>query len=105
MPTDTTATLHLTMDRRSAYAPTNVVMHLPWFVDAKTATATANGKPLDVKGGAVAIPAGVDRVDLTWHRVALPEGYPNSYTTAVEQYEREYRERFEKLTGTTVPVN
>ena len=105
MPTDKTATLDLTMDRRSAYAPAKVVMHLPWFVDAKTATATANGKPLDVKAGAVTIPADVDRVDLTWSRVALPKDYPNSYTTAVDQYKREYRARFEKLTGVDVPAN
>lgn len=99
MPTDTTATLHLTMDRGGAHAPAKVVMHLPWFVDAKMATAVANGRPLEVTAGTVVIPAGVERVDLTWQRVALPKGYPQSYATAVEQYEREYRTRFERLTG------
>lgn len=105
MPTETTATLHLAMDRGSAHAPAKVVMHLPWFVDAKTATATANGKPLNVNAGAIVIPAGVQNIDLTWHRVALPEDYPKSYASAVELYKREYRERFERLTGVAVPVN
>ena len=72
-------------------------MHLPWFVDG--ATATANGKALPVAAGAVVIPAGVQMVELKWQRVALPEGYPQSYLTAVDQYKREYRAQYEALTG------
>ena len=94
---DTAATLRISMDRGGAHAPAKVVMHLPWFVDG--ATATANGKALPVAAGAVVIPAGVQMVELKWQRVALPEGYPQSYLTAVDQYKREYRAHYEALTG------
>lgn len=99
MPSDTTATLFLSIDPGSEHPPARVLLHLPWFVDRDTVTAVSDGKPLPVDAGVISLPLNTRRVDLTWHRLSLPAAFPRSYQTAVEQYKLEYRKRFNKLTG------
>jgi len=96
---ESSAELDLQMDRAGAYAPDSVVMHLPWFVDAGTATAMAHGRQLKIVAGAVEIPRDASRIELHWKRLPLAANDPTSYADAVVSYKAEYKRRYESLTG------
>ncbi len=86
---DTTATL--TLDARFGRAPSEVVVHLPWFMD--TRTATADGRPAAVADGVIRLDPGTRRVELTWRRRTDVPAL--SYDAAVREYTTEYRRRWE----------
>lgn len=97
MADESSAVLELSIDRSSAYAPEQVIVHLPWFVGG--VSATANGNSLTVRSGAIEVPKGATRIEIHWVKKALGTDAPTSYADAVTNYEKEYRRRYEELTG------
>lgn len=73
--------------------PKNLVVHLPWFMDVKNAT--ADGKPVQAKDGALTLPANTREVKISW---AMSRNTPPmSYARAVEDYKAEYARRYNEL--------
>jgi hypothetical protein len=74
-------------------APSQIVIHLPWFVDLSTAT--ADGKPIQPVHGALAVSPGVKEIHLHW---SVKANTPSlSYARAVEDYKAEYARRYQLL--------
>jgi hypothetical protein len=74
-------------------APESIVVHIPWFVELRSAS--ADGNRLRAMDGRLVLPAGVKHVELFWQRRAsLPD---LSYQSAVRDYKAEYRKRYEQL--------
>jgi hypothetical protein len=90
MPNDTEADLSLQTNYRDA--PKQLILHLPWFYTLDSAE--ADGKALKISNGELHLPIHTNRVILHWHRRA--EGEQLSYDTAVSNYKREYRQRYEE---------
>ncbi len=80
--------------------PRKIVLHLPWFVTAKSAE--ADGKPLTVQGDHVVIPPGAHKIAVQW---AEPPSYPNlSYANAVKRFLGDYKKHYQNFrrTGSSV---
>jgi hypothetical protein len=86
---DTTATLAVAS--RFTRPPSEVVVHVPWFVDVRGAE--VDGRRVTVEGGVLRLAPDARSVRLTWTR--RPEAAPLSYERAVEDFKREYRRRWE----------
>ncbi len=86
----------LKIDAKFTRAPKDVVVHLPWFVTVKSAT--ADGKNVQVKDGALHLPAGVKEVKLGW--VKSNDVPQLSYQHAVDEYKVEYAKKYnERMHG------
>jgi hypothetical protein len=73
--------------------PQQIVVHLPWFVDLKSAT--ADGKDLQASNGALSVSPGTKEVHIYW---ALKPNAPDmSYDRAVKDYKAEYARRYQIL--------
>lgn len=97
MPDATSAILALSVDAKQGYAPKSIVLHVPWFMNVEQVI--VDGKPARAKDGTVELSPSSKRVELHWTKRPLAEDAPVNYDTAVQRYQREYRERYEKLTG------
>ncbi len=86
---DTGATL--TLDAHFARPPAAVVVHLPWFVDARRAV--ADGRVVPVRNGALVLGAVTRSVQLRWARRS--DAPALSYDATVQSYRQEYRRRWE----------
>jgi hypothetical protein len=74
-------------------APQQVMIHLPWFVDLKSAT--VDGQAAAASNGVLAVAAGAKVIHLRW---TLKPGTPNlSYERAVDDYKTEYARRYKVL--------
>ncbi len=73
--------------------PRAIVVHLPWFVDLKSAA--ADGKPVQPVGGQLWVLAGTHTVQLHW--TVKPNTPRLSYQRAVAAYKAEYARRFQQL--------
>ena len=90
-PQEDEAVLHL--DAHFSYPPRQVILHLPWFMDLKSAN--ADGKRLQATEGALSVPAATRTIELRW---SLNPGTPHlSYASAVAAYEAEYSRRYDAL--------
>ncbi len=90
-PSADEAVLHL----KSAFTqpPQKIVVHLPWFVDLKSAT--TDGKPVKATDGALSVPPETKEVRIHW---TLKPGVPRqSYESAVREYKAEYARRYQIL--------
>jgi hypothetical protein len=73
--------------------PRQIVIHLPWFVDLRSAT--ADGKPVEAADGAITVSAGTREIRFHW---TVKPGTPHlSYEQAVEDYKAEYARRYQVL--------
>jgi len=90
-PQDGVATLHL----HTAFTtpPAAIVVHLPWFVELKSAT--ADGKPVHLTDGALTVPAGTRNLEFHW--TVKPRTPRLSYDNAVAAYKFEYARRYNAL--------
>jgi hypothetical protein len=74
-------------------APSQIVVHLPWFVDL--VSAAADGKPVQAANGGIAIPSGTKELRLHW---TVKASSPHlSYQRSVEEYKAEYARRYQVL--------
>jgi hypothetical protein len=85
------AVLHLHADFTAA--PSQIVVHLPWFVDL--ASAVADGKPVQPANGVLTVPPGIQELRLWW--TVRPNTPHLSYERAVEDYKAEYNRRYQEL--------
>jgi len=70
--------------------PQEIVVHLPWFVDLKSAT--ADGKTIAARDGALALAPGTRTLDLHW--MVKPNTPHLTYDRAVAGFEAEYTRRY-----------
>ena len=90
-PSDTEAVLHI--DAAFSAPPQQIAIHLPWFVDFKSAT--ADGRPVHAQHGVLDVPAGTKVVRIEWTRQANTPTM--SYQRTVKDYEAEYARRYQIL--------
>ena len=90
-PSAEEAVLHLNPD--FTRPPQTIVVHLPWFVELKSAT--ADGKAIRAAGGALAVSPETRKVDIRW--TLKPNGPRLSYDRAVADYKAEYARRYQIL--------
>ncbi len=90
-PQNGEAVLHLDAD--FANPPAQIVVHLPWFMNLRSAT--ADGKTVRPANGAISVPAATHTIDLRW--AMKPETPRLSYASAVAAYEAEYARRYQEL--------
>ncbi len=98
---DTSAALDLSINRNTPYAPAEILLHIPWFIDPASFTAHGQGKLLPVTAGALTIPKGVNHINIHWRKRLLTADDPASYAQAVATYKAEYLRRYVALTGDT----
>jgi hypothetical protein len=79
--------------------PERIVLHLPWFVTVKSAL--ADGHPIPVGQSQLTLAGSVQHVEVEWVRHDPTED--PSYSRAVEEYEREYKARYQKFLKTGSP--
>ncbi len=85
------AVLHLNM--AFTRPPQKIVIHIPWFVDSKSAT--ADGKAMQAVDGALAVSPETKNVQIRW---TLKSNAPSlSYDSAVRDYKAEYARRYQIL--------
>jgi hypothetical protein len=81
------ATLTLANRWKADAGPTAVVFHLPWFVTA--VSATVDGRPAAMAGGAITLPPGARRVEVRWRRGAEPNlSYDEGVRLLLDKYYR-----------------
>jgi hypothetical protein len=79
----------LTLNPTFRNSPSQIVVHVPWFV--RPERATADGRVLATEGSAVRVPVQTKTVEFAWKRIGSPT---LSYETAVHDYLAEYRRRY-----------
>lgn len=90
-PQDGVAVLH--MNSAFTAPPEALVVHLPWFVDLKSAA--ADGKSVRPVNGSLSVPAGTRTIEFHW---TVKPGAPRmSYDRAVADYKAEYARRYQAL--------
>lgn len=90
-PSDTEAVLRI--DAAFTAPPRQIVIHIPWFVTLRSAT--ADGQPVRAIGGVVAVSPHTRVVRLEW--VRKPGATMMSYQGAVRAYEAEYARHYQIL--------
>jgi len=73
--------------------PEKILVHLPWFVDLKSAT--ADGKPIKAADGALSVSPATKEVCIHW--TLKPGTSHQSYESAVREYKTEYARRYRVL--------
>jgi hypothetical protein len=86
---DTAARLAITS--RFTLPPAALIVHVPWFVELRSAE--ADGRPVRAAGGELRLPPKAHIVRLSWAR--RPDAPALSYDAAVDAYKAEYRRRWE----------
>ena len=82
------AVLHL--DAQFSHPPAQIVVHLPWFMDLKSAN--ADGKLVRPVDGAISIPATIHAIELRW---SMKPGISQfSYASGVTAYKTQYARRY-----------
>jgi hypothetical protein len=90
-PANGEAVLHLKTE--FTRTPKQIVVHLPWFVDAKNAT--VDGMHTDATDGKLVVPPTAKQIRIHW---TVRSDTPHlSYQRAVEDYKIEYARRYREL--------
>jgi hypothetical protein len=90
-PEDGEAVLHI----HAAFTvpPSQIAVHLPWFVDLNSAS--ADGRPVQAANGALILSPGTKELRLRW--TVKPNAPRLSYERAVAGYQAEYARRYQVL--------
>jgi hypothetical protein len=90
-PADGEAVLHL--NTAFTRAPKQILVHLPWFVETKSAT--VDGKSVDAADGKLVVSSNAKEIRIHW---TVRADTPNlSYQRAVTDYTSEYARRYREL--------
>ncbi len=92
-PSEEEAILTLEPEFDPAHAPRQIVVHLPWFMDVKSAN--VDGKPAHAGDGVLVVAADAREIRLHWSR--RPDAPHMSYERAVDNYKAEYARRYQEL--------
>ncbi|MGH9325120.1 MAG: hypothetical protein ACRD2B_00310 [Terriglobia bacterium] len=85
--------MRMALQTSFARPPGRIVIHMPWFVTAKSAS--VDGKPTPIHDETLSIPASSRQIDVIWTtRSPLPL---LSYQSAVKAFLEEYRARYRKF--------
>lgn len=80
----------LNLDTHFTHAPKSLIVHLPWFMEIKSAE--ADGHAIHATDGALTMPAGTKEVRVHW---SLKADAPQmSYQKTVDAYKAEYARRY-----------
>lgn len=90
----TQATLTLQTNFRAA--PSQIVLHLPWFLALDSAN--VDGVAVSAINNTITMPAVTKQVQLTWHK--RPNAPTMSYDQTVRSYKAEYARRYQHLLST-----
>ncbi len=90
-PQDGEAVLHL--NTSFSTAPRQMLVHLPWCIDLRSAT--ADGKSVQPANGALSVPAATRTIELHWG--IKPDTPHLSYERTVADYKAEYARRYQAL--------
>jgi hypothetical protein len=90
-PSDEEAVLHL--NPSFTRAPQQLVIHLPWFVELKSAT--VDGKSADASKGTLSVSSAAKEIRLRWTVKADTQHL--SYQQTVDDYKAEYARRYREL--------
>ncbi len=90
-PSDEEAVLHL--NPSFTRAPQQIVIHLPWFVELKSAT--VDGKSADASKGTLSVSSAAKEIRLRWTVKANTQHL--SYQQTVDDYKAEYARRYREL--------
>src|ERR1035437_615170 len=90
-PSANEAVLHL--NPAFTAPPEQIVVHLPWFVDLKSAT--ADGKAIQAASGALSVSSVTREVHIYW--TLKPNASILSYERTVKDYKAEYARRYQIL--------
>jgi hypothetical protein len=92
-PANDEAVLTLAPEFDPAHSPEQIVVHLPFFMDVKSAT--VDGKPAHATGGSLVVAPSAKEIHLHW---SLRPGAPHfSYDRTVADYKAEYARRYQEL--------
>ena len=80
------------LDAQFSRPPDSLVLHLPWF--ATPISATAEGSRLPVRNGEIVVPLNAKVIQLRWRE---EQSVGLSYDSAVQEYKKEYGERYKKF--------
>jgi hypothetical protein len=92
----TTDAIRLELAGPTRNPPTQILVRIPWFFTL--ASATADGKPATVQAGHVVLAPGAREMILVGRTQPLAPAM--SYQQAVDDYQREYRRRYEQFLRT-----
>jgi hypothetical protein len=96
-PEDGESVLHLKTE--FTHAPKQIVIHLPWFVDAEGAS--VDGGRANAADGKLVVPPTAKEIRIHW---TVKPGTPKlSYLRAVDAYKAEYARRYRELMHGTAP--
>ncbi len=85
--------MHMDLHADFQHKPNHIVVHLPWFVTAKSAT--VDGKPAQVHQQSLSIPPSSREIDVVW--TAHSPAPVMSYRSAVKAFLMEYRAHYQKF--------
>jgi hypothetical protein len=97
----TTAGWDITLANSFSTPPGKIVVHIPWFYQARQAT--VDGKTAKIANGRIDVPASARRIRVTG---AMKPDIPElSFDRTVANYKADYRKRYEEFlrTGVTKP--
>jgi hypothetical protein len=92
-PAENEAVLILAPEFDPAHTPKQMVVHLPWFMDLKSAT--VDDKPAHPTAGSLVVPPNAKEIHLHWSM--RPHTPVMSYDRAVAGYKAEYARRYQEL--------
>jgi hypothetical protein len=93
-PTESEALLTLTPEFTGPY-PTQIVIHLPFFMDVKSAT--VDGQPASRAGDTLVVASSAKEIHIHLHWTPRPDAPHMSYDRAVADYKAEYARRYQEL--------
>lgn len=85
----------LRLDNTFTDAPSEILLHLPWFVEASRVT--ADGKPVHFDKDGFHLPVATREVRMEWKYLSHPH---MSYDRTVTSFEQEYRSRWNEFVNT-----
>ena len=92
-PAENEAVLHIQAQFEAGRSPRSIVVHLPWFMEIKSAT--VDGRAATPVPGGLSIPPTAKVLQLQW--TVKAGARKMSYERAVEAYKAEYAQRYELL--------
>lgn len=81
---------HLSVKAAFADPPDRILVHIPWFMDVRSAM--VDGRKAAIEKNAFVLPADARTVEISWRRKS--DAPDVSFAKAVSEYKKEYRRRF-----------
>ncbi len=94
---------HLRLDTQFQTQPSQIVVHIPWFM--RVTSAQADGKSIAVTNGELRLSPNARELRIEWAAIPSAPGAAMSYDHTVQQYKAEYARRYNAwMHGQTTPA-